>query len=206
MYGLVVSTAPTTEPLTTAEAKLHLRVDHSDEDTLIDNLIEAARNTIEARTGRALITQTLDMYLDRFPYGAEPILLPRPPLVSVTSIVYTDSDGTANTTWTSTNYIVSTSREPGRVSLAYGVAYPATYYAPDVVRVRYVAGYGAASAIPEGLRAAMLLLIGHWFTNREAVVVGTIATALPFAVEALIQQYMVGDEFTCYGPADLQTA
>lgn len=199
-YGLSLYTAPATEPLSTTEAKLHLRVDHSDEDTLIANLIEAARQTIEERTGRALITQTWALSLDTLPYGERELFLPRPPLQSVTHLKYYDTDGNQQT-WTNTNYIVSTSYQPGRLSLAYNISWPSIQYRVDAIDIRYVAGYGAASAIPEGLRQAMLLLVGHWYTNREAVVIGTITAELPLAVESLIRQYIVGDEFTCYAPA-----
>lgn len=199
-YGLTQSTAPATEPITLIEAKKQVEVAIGDtrHDAHLMRLVSAARRRFEERTGRQLVTATWDLYMDRFPASDDAILLPKPPLQSVTSIVYTDTSGTSQT-WASSNYVVSASREPGCVRLAYGATYPAAREQPDAVRVRYVAGYGAITAIPEDAKAAMLLLVGHWFQNRTDVVVGTITAALPQAFEALAMQFMVGDEFVTYG-------
>jgi uncharacterized phiE125 gp8 family phage protein len=189
---VAVITAPTEEPITTAEAKLHLRVDHAADDALIASMITAARQRVENATWRALVTQTLELTLDAWPSGNK-IDLPRPPLASVTSVTYTDSDGTA-TVWSSSLYQVITQGTPGRIVPAYGEAWPtATLRAANGIAVRYVAGYGAAAAVPALLKAAMLLLIGNWYENREAVVVGAglAATPLPMAVESILSDYMV---------------
>lgn len=88
---LVLQTAPTTEPVTTAEAKTHLRVTTSDDDTYIGTLITVARRHVETITGRALINQTWDYFLDNFPPG-DKIVIPLPRLSSVTTVKYTDKD------------------------------------------------------------------------------------------------------------------
>src|SRR3954453_3955872 len=95
-------TAPSTEPISTADAQLQCRVDASDEDALIDALVKAAREHVETFTHRALITQTWDLKLDAFPCTGE-IWLPKPPVASVTSITYLDTTGVSQT-WASSNY------------------------------------------------------------------------------------------------------
>ena len=116
--GLVINSAPSVEPLTTAEAKAHLRVDGTAEDAYIDECVTDARGTIEELTGRALITQTWDLWLDGWPaFGV--ITLPRPPLQSVTSVVYYDTDDT-EATLSSANYLVDADSHLGRVILDSG--------------------------------------------------------------------------------------
>lgn len=189
---VAVITPPAEEPVTRVEAKLHLRVDHTADDDLIDRLITAARQRVENATWRALVTQTLELTLDAWP-GGNRLELPRPPLVSVTSVTYTNSDGQA-TVWSSSLYQVITQGTPGRIVPAYGESWPtATLRAANGIAVRYVAGYGAAAAVPALLKAAILLLVGHLYENREAVIVGAglAATPLPLAVESILSDYLV---------------
>lgn len=205
MYGLSLQTAATTEPLTLAEAKRHCNIaDELDaHDTYLTALTVAAREYVEAYTGRQLINATWDLVLDRFPvYG--PIYLPKSPLSSITSITYLDADG-ASQTWSSANYRVITSTEPGTVNLAYQVTYPTTRNVAGCVTVRFVAGYGStAASVPKAVKQAMLLLVGHWFANREAL--GNVGGMVEMAVESLLAMYRVGDEFTCYAPASYVTS
>lgn len=200
-YGLALATAAASEPLTLAEAKK--QVELATQDTAHDEhllrLITAAREYAEEFTGRAIVTQTWDLFLDAWPVRDiyKTVWLPKPPLQSVTFVKYYDSDGVQQT-WQSSNYAVRTSREPGGVSLAYGVQWPSSRYQPDAINVRYVAGYGSRTAVPQSLKAAMLLLVGHWFQFREEAVSGTIMTEVPYAAHALLGQFRVGDGFWAY--------
>lgn len=160
------------------------------EDDLISALITAAREYCEGFTGRALATQTLEAYPQRFPCADE-IELPRPPLQSVTSVKYTDSDGDETTMTEDTDYIVDTDSTVGRIVLPYAETWPtATLYTVNPIKVRYVAGY---ETIPRSIKQAMLLLIGHWYANREAVLVGqgTMSKEIEFAVKALLTMQRV---------------
>ena len=180
-------TAPTTEPLTTAEAKDHLRVTHTDDDTDIDSIVETARVWAEKETERAFITQTWDFFLDDFPADGI-IRLPHPPLASVTTVKYTDEDATTST-FSSSKYYVDTAAEPGRVYLNKNQTWPTdSLRVRNGVEVRFVAGYGAASAVPATAKHLIRLLVGHWYDNREAMVVGTITKEIELAVEALSGQ------------------
>lgn len=175
-FSLSVVSAPAAEPVSLTETKLHLRVTGDGEDLLISTLITAARQSVEETCSRALITQTLDYTVDGWPCGG--FVIPRPPLVSVSSIKYRDTAG-AEATWGSTNYIVRAGEIPGRVVPAYGVTYPTTTLQPaGGVTVRYVAGYGDADDVPAALKAAMLLMIGDLYEHREGIVVGQTATIL----------------------------
>lgn len=187
--SLIVITAPATEPVTLAEARLHLKVDSTDDDTLISALITAARQQAEHRTGRALITQTLEKVLDAFPSDIE---LPMPPAIAITSVKYINTSGTEQTLDTD-QYSLDKDSEPGWLTPAYGVAWPATYSVPNAVRVRYTAGYGAAAAVPQSIKSWMLMAIGTMYDHRATMIVGAAVSEVPRDFFAgLLDQYVIG--------------
>jgi uncharacterized phiE125 gp8 family phage protein len=145
-------------------------------DPLLNSFIKTARLAAENITRRALITQTLELVLDAFPPAG--IFLPLPPLQSVTSVKYIDEDGVEQTLSTDL-YDVDTDSEPGKVVLESGESWPTTYDQVNAVRVRYVAGYGAASAVPEDVKTWMKLRVGTMYENREAIITGTITSDVP---------------------------
>lgn len=190
-WSPLLVTAPACEPITLAEAKLWLRYTASDQDDLIVGLIVAARRHVESHTGRRLITSTWDLKLDRFPWSLCPITLPYAPLSSVTSIKYLDVNGTEQT-WASSNYIVDSASEPGRITPAFNACWPVTQCRMNAVTVRYVAGYGARpDQVPAGITVAVRFLISHWFLNREPVAIGTIVASIPDTMNALLEPYRV---------------
>tara|TARA_B100000809_G_scaffold154054_1_gene151421 strand:- start:2254 stop:2877 length:624 start_codon:yes stop_codon:yes gene_type:complete len=198
-YGLDLQTAAAAEPLTAAECRSHLNLDETYYDTTLDNLVIAARQTVESVTGRQLITATYDLTLDKFPAGRKVLPLPKGQLQSVSAITYTDTAG-ISATWTASDYIVSTKRDPGSVTPDYDKVWPSARSVRDAVQIRFVAGYGdAASDVPQAIKQAILLLVGHLFENREAVLVGVNAQPLPMAVDSLLAPYSLGDQFTWYG-------
>lgn len=179
-----VITPVAVEPVTVAEAKLHLRVDNSDEDALIGALITAAREYGEHYTGCALAPATLEMSLDEFP--ADLIELDMPPVASITSIKYTDASGVEQTLDPS-KYAFSAYGQARNVSLTYGNSWPVTRAIPDAVRIRYVTGY---TTTPKAARAAILLTIGHLYENRESVGTNT-AMELPLGARSLFDTVKV---------------
>lgn len=190
-----VKTPPAFEPLTLEEVKLHCRLDETDvtEDSLIADLILAAREHAEARINRALLTQTIQLVLDAWPSGA--IELPRPPVQSISSITYTDYLGAAAVVDTSTYYL-DDENEPALIALKYGQAWPsATLRSSGAVVIEYVAGYGDESTdVPQSILQAMLLLVGYWYETREAAGDTRFAAGTkqaPFAVDALLGPYKV---------------
>lgn len=183
--ALVLKTAPASEPVSLNETKLHCRVDHNTEDTLITNLITAARIYCEKQQNRAFITQTWYLYLDRFP-NKDYIDIPLPPLQSVTSVLYYSTDDTENTLLTD-DYDVDINSFVGRVHLKYGKTWPSEVLRPsNAVKIEIICGYGLAAAVPQNIKQAMLLLIAHWYGNRESVMVGAVSKPLEMAVDALL--------------------
>lgn len=178
-----VVTPPTEEPVSLAEAKAHLRVDGSDEDALIASLISAARSMCEDLAGRAFVTQTLCAYPDGFPDCGGAIKVPRPMLQSITSVEYYDVDGALQTLAT-TVYEADAIAEPGEVVLLPGQTWPDVQAERrNAVRITYVAGYGNAAAVDARAKQAMLMLIAHWYENREATITGGMNTAVSAEIQ-----------------------
>lgn len=194
--ALKLITPPVLEPITRVEAKAHLRVDHTDDDTLIDFLIPAIRKQIDGETGwlnRALITQTWDLYLDEFPCGSGEIKIPLPPLQTVGYVKYIDDNGDEQTV-SSDNYTVDnvSKNKCGWVVPNSDTPWPTPQTGINKVRVRFVAGYGAAgSDVDETIRAWMLLNIGALYANRESIVIGQPVASLPDHILNMLSTFRV---------------
>lgn len=185
--NLTQITPPTEQPISLDQLKTHSRIDINDHDTLLDALIGAATEHVEAHTRRALCTQTWRLTLDEWPAG-DTIVLPLPPLQSVTAVRYIDEDG-ATTTWAASNYVVDTDSEPGRVVRKRGVSWPSVALREaSGVQIEFVCGYGGMGEQPLAIKQALLLLCGNWYENTEAVLIerGLSTHVLPFGVDALL--------------------
>lgn len=174
MYSLKQVVAPTEEPVLVGEARRFMVVDDTDQDLLIRDLIRAATQRAETITNRQLMTATLRLRFDRFQVSAAPELmtrdgkaleLPAPPLVSITSIQYVDTDGVTQT-WAASNYTVATDHEPGRVTRVYNQNWPTTRSIADAVTVTYVAGYASALLVPEIAKAAIRIGVRGMYDKR----------------------------------------
>lgn len=201
---LKVTTPPAAEPLSSAEAKLHLRVDHSTDDTLITALITAAREHVENYISGSLVQQTRAVYLSVWPYS--PFRLPCGPVQKIDSVKYTDSDGAEHTASTDLYYLTpggeialepyeswptARLRGPGAIEITYTTGYPPQVTVipgegddPDTEETDYDAN------IPQAIKQAMLLLIGEWYEQREAAADTkyTIQT-IPWGVKQLLAPY-----------------
>jgi uncharacterized phiE125 gp8 family phage protein len=198
-YELTLTSGPATEPVTTAEAKSHLRVDYSDDDTLIGSLITAARQYAEMVLDRQIITATWSMRLNRWPCVTRwnewgEIRLPKPPLVSVTSVAYVDSNGTSQTFSTSDYIVFTPTKQQGSIRLNYGEAWPTHRSQPGAITIVYVAGYGAAAAVPVVVKQAILLIVGHLYENRENTTAQSLMS-IPLGARALLDSESWGSEF-----------
>jgi uncharacterized phiE125 gp8 family phage protein len=167
-------------------ARAHLHVSAGDEDALIGAYLNAARGAVEAATSKLLSSQNVVQRAAGFPCADKAIRLWKGPVTAIVSVKYDDSDGVEQT-------LASFRLVEGanaKLLPAYGSSWPVAKAAEGSVRITYTAGY-AADEIPPELDQAMLLLIGHFYANREAVVAGSAAQTaeLPLGVEALIAPY-----------------
>ena len=192
-YTKSLFAAPATEPVSRTEAKLHCRVDHTEDDTYIDGLIVAAREYVENRTGLSLITQTWNFLFEEWPDDDE-FHLGRGPINSITHVKYTDVDGTVHT-WANTNYVLDGLSNPPELCLARYAYWPLEILQEGrPIEIRAICGYGAADDVPTSIKQAMLLIIETMYRNRGEVVIGNNASAdskrLAFGVDALLANYV----------------
>jgi uncharacterized phiE125 gp8 family phage protein len=148
---------PAVEPLSLAEAKRFLRIDHGDDDALVQSLIKAARQRIEARTGRALIAQDWRIVTDAWPSGGR-LALPVLPARAVAAVRVIDWLGAAQA-FSPPVYNLVAGTEPPVLDAS---ALPQPGKARDGIEIDVAAGYGPSAAdVPEPLRQAMRLMIAH---------------------------------------------
>lgn len=186
MGRYVQHAAPSVEPVSLADAKQALRLTGADEDGYLTNRIVEARRLVERWLGRQLITATWKLYLDEFP---DEVLLEKLPVATVTSITYVDLDGTTQTLASADYQTDITSQDtPARIMPAYGKSWPDTRADTyNAVCVTFTAGYGAAAtSVPDTIKAAILLLVGHRYELREPLNIGNIVNEIPFSVQALL--------------------
>jgi uncharacterized phiE125 gp8 family phage protein len=199
MAGLTQTVAPTSgetpdgEPVTRQEFKDHVLIGGDDADAWIDEAIEGARELFELESWRQLVTATFELKLDGFPYGG--FVLPRPPYASLTSIYYLNTSG-VSTLLASSVYDVddASGNEEAFVALAPGQSWPSTESGKvNAVTVTYVAGYGAASAVPSAIKKAIKQLAAHWYENRESTVVvqGIVQSQVKQTWDLIVQRYGV---------------
>ncbi len=194
MYGLVLQTAATSEPVTLDEVHKQLSLgDITAHDAMLTSYLKAARGAVERYTGRQLVTATWDYQIDRFPCGLDAILLPKSPLASVTSITYLAAADGASTVMSSSDYRVITSAEPGYVVPAWEDVWPSTRPIAGAITVRFVAG-AAVAAVPEELKGIIKMMVTNQFEGRGGEMMMT------DAVKFLLESWRVPDDFLQYGP------
>ena len=186
---LQLVTPPAEEPVSLVDAKLHLRVDFDEDDTLIASLISAARQAAETLTGRQFGTARWKLVLDGFPRSA--IALAKCPVQSVVAINYLDMNSSVQTMLAST-YTVDTACEPARITPVFGKTWPPTLPQIGSVTVMFDAGYGAAAAVPAGIKSWIKLRVGSLYAHREemSVLMRGRIDPLPF-VDGLLDPYRV---------------
>jgi uncharacterized phiE125 gp8 family phage protein len=190
-------TPPAAAPLTLTETKAHLRVDHNEDDLLIDGLLKASTDYCQQFTARAFVSQTWELVLDEFPVNE--VLIPMPPLQSVTSVKYDDANGFEQTV-SVLEYTVDDVSEPGWVVPSTSGWPSSIFQGINAVRIRFVAGYDPgtnspvdlAANVPQAIKAAILLHVGQLYAQREDIVVGTVVNRVPTGgIEHLLRQYRV---------------
>ena len=209
MSGLTTITAAATTPITATEAADYLRLDEGVDTSLLGIMISGAVDFVESYTNRSMINRTLKFsidYIDELDYPLHDgfsvgpdlyyrntyLALPRPPVVSVTSVKSFADDDT-ETTFDSSKYYLDNQREPARVVLRRGEVWPTALRVSNAIEVTYVSGYGAsASDVPAPLRLALLQYVGYIYENRGDDVTGGARIArLPQGIRAMLDPFRV---------------
>jgi uncharacterized phiE125 gp8 family phage protein len=210
-YNSSIVTAPATEPVSVAEVKNSLRIDHGEDDALIGALITAARSGAEAYTRRAFITQTWKMYKNGFsdyseaypwrgPYVSITSMAPAPnnieipmaPLQSITHLKTYDDNDVAST-FAASNYFVSTYpgdfAQPGSLTLRDSSVWPTVYRVKDGVEIQFVAGYGDnITDVPKQIRMAIQEEAGFLYQNRLTCDGGLVSSGV---ARSMLSQFRV---------------
>ena len=200
-YALKLVTPPTEQPVTLDEAKKQVEIATSVEyhDDHLLRLIKSATEAAQVRAGLQILTATYRLTIDAFPAESDSrILVPMPPLQSVSSIAYLDSNGVSQTLAT-TYYRVLTDREPGEIILRYGQTWPSTYDEPQAVTINYLAGIADTTAElcdkDEWIKEATLLLVQALWLRDFGQVNGKIFER----VDQILEAHRCGDDFFQYG-------
>lgn len=180
-------TAPTVEPVTLAEVKAQLAISDDLRDDVLERRIKEARLFAENFTERSFNTKVLEVALDAF---ADKIVLPGSPVQSIDQVKYYDSDS-VDQTLDSATYTLDDYGDIHYMRLAAGKDWPTPYSISNTVRIQYTAGYGLADDVPEVLKEAIMLTVGHWTRYQASAESGVSITRVPFAVENLLNQYRI---------------
>jgi uncharacterized phiE125 gp8 family phage protein len=189
MHKTVAIQGPQTEPVTVAEIQTHAII--TGEDTYLGTLITTARRQVERYLKRALITQTWKVLYDCWRYELQ---IPFPPLVSVQSVKYYNTEGTLITPTFSTLFWTVTSEDPGRLIKKFDVTLPELQEGrPDAIEISFTAGYGAAADVPTEIKHAIKLWVTDLYEHRGTVAIGRgmVVGKIPSYVIDLIHDYRI---------------
>ena len=189
-FSVRVVTPPAEEPVTLTEACAQVRQELGVDNTYITGLIPAARQYVENVTGEMLVTRTLEIAYDAFPFPRGEIVLPFGPLQSITSITYKDLSNTQQTV-DSSLYLVDTASVLGAAYLPLFNYWPLQICQSHSVKVQGVFGFGSVASgnIPALLVHAVKMMIAHFYENREPVSMGLKPEEMPLSVKAILDQY-----------------
>jgi len=182
-YRLV--TGPATEPLTYAEVKAFLRLNDDSEQTFVTTLITIARQIVEGQTWRPLISQSWALQFDKSELTLFISNINKAPIISIDTVSYYDTDNVLQTL-SPTLYETDIYGNPARFRLK---SIPSVYDRMGALIVNFVCGYTNAAAVPQAIKQAMLLIIGHLYENRQDVVTGTQVNEIPLASRYLLEPY-----------------
>jgi uncharacterized phiE125 gp8 family phage protein len=185
----ILLTPPALEPVSLADAKLFLRVEHDDDDDVIAALVAAARVQVEAQTRRALIGQTWRLVRDVWPAAGRLPIMPVP-LQQVTAIRVFDADGAPHVL-DAADFDVDTASAPAVLAFARGAPRTPGKLAAGI-EVDITAGYGdAPDDVPPPLRQAIRMLTAHWYENRGVIAASGEVASMPASVASLIAPFRV---------------
>lgn len=188
MYPPTQTAAPAATPVTLTEAKAQCQIESTDTsfDALVQVFLDAATAHLDGYAGilgRCIVTQSWKQEFDDWSHC---LRLPMP-AATIASITSLDDDGVTATAVTSTNYALHHDERGSYVRFIDSYSAPGGLCQTKAWAVTFTAGYGAAAAVPAAIKAAVLLLVAHFFHNREAV--GEALAELPIGVAALVAPY-----------------
>jgi uncharacterized phiE125 gp8 family phage protein len=155
--GLQLVTPPEESFVGLTTLKSFLRIDHDEQNSLLQTLLAAETTYAEGFTGRPLVLQTWDYYQDEFPTDGA-IHLPLDGVTAVSAVYYLDSAG-GEQTLDAADYDVDLASRPVRVALASGASWPTSYEGINAVRVRFTAGAANAEDYIADLQLAIMLRV-----------------------------------------------
>ncbi len=197
-YSLIAG--PTVEPVSVSDVKTYARIDGDTEDSLLALLIKSARESVEEYTKRSLCTQTWELTADYFGefygndlyysgwelyrYKAQPLQMSRGPWQSITSV---RSISKANVETTVDTAVYTLDAVNGRIMLNDGFNWPTDLRDFSAVKVRFVAGYGDASAVPNQIKQAIIQQATAMYETRCNDLIGP--------VKAMVDAYRLPEGF-----------
>lgn len=207
MAGIKVSVEPTLEPLSDSEIRAYCRVQDDQDLDILRIMAKSVRQFCEEHTGRAILTQTIELFLDAKDDTEDPlwegirtgpylnyyknyINLPKGNVQSVTSVkTFNDSD--VATTMSNTRYYVDTARVPSRIVLRIGETFPTALRVANAIKVEYVAGYSTVAQVPEPLRLGMLQHLAYLYDQRGDMKDYQQTVNMPPMIQKLYAPYVV---------------
>ena len=175
-----VKTEPASEPITTAEIKNYLKVNFTNDDTLLDEMVTAARKQAETYTQRAFISQVIELFWDRFQLE---MALPFPPNISIDSVKTKFEDQTDTLVLDTDYFVLGLDTKKVRIPVVSS---------RKSLEIEMTAGYGAAASdVPKDIKLAIMKIAGNYYDNRIDWVTGTIIGKFPENSRSLLDQYIV---------------
>ena len=192
-YSIKRTTDTSTEPITVSEAKAHLRVDTTDDDSYITNLIKVARQSAEISLRRSLgVNQVYQVAYKTYPTVQRKLRIPNPPFISATSLKYFDLDNVEQTVASDKLVIDSTGDTNAFVAIkSSGLFNSISFEKVAPVVFTYTAGYSDVADIPQPIIQGMYLLLSHYYDTREPISYTGTPIAIPRSVDFLFNQYKV---------------
>ena len=185
-----------TIPIVTVEqARNQCNVSHREDDNFLKAAIAAAQQYIERQLECVVGNSTYTITADRFPVGASPFPLPLWPISTVTAIRYKDNNGDSQTL-NLLSIVQPATNERYSIARVDWEPWPTTKKTPQCVEIDVTAGYASAASIPAPLAQCALMLVAHWYMNRESVTIGAVSKEMEFSVNALLDCMRPGDDNT----------
>jgi|9_EtaG_2_1085328.scaffolds.fasta_scaffold00083_14 uncharacterized phiE125 gp8 family phage protein len=180
--------------LTVSEAKKHLRVSTSSDDTYIESLLHAAQQEFERYCNVSVIQKTFYQYCDTWCDTTQLYNSPaaNSGALNVDAITYYNLNNVI-TTWNATNYLVDGASAPARVSLNVDKDYPDIADRKNAIIIQYTSGFKKAGSVPQGIKQAILILVGQWYENRQEAIVGRSVGSIPMTARYIMDRYRIKD-------------